>query len=321
MPSPRKFMPHESILFVTTRTEEGLPFVQSLILNFLLWGILARARSLFEVRICHFLFMSNHLHLLLMVRSPEDLPDFMRYIKTESSHAVNKLLGRKKKTIWEEDYDAPQLLTPTKVLHYIKYLYLNPVRAKLVDSIEAYPGVSSWRLFKNDLTVTYHPRVPRSLIRELPLPALSINEQRRIVSSWESLELKTNKLVLEPWAWVERFPGIDVAEAKQRLLNDIAKLEARYRRERKRKRQNVVGPTTLRRQSMLKEHTPETRKPRVLVFCENPELKKQYLKLYRELCKKSSEVYARWKLGDFTPRIPPGMFAPSLPVYCSRLWL
>lgn len=291
----------------------------SYVINAIIWGILAAARARYRVRICHFVFLANHLHMILVVENPAHVPDFMRYVKSEITHAVNRLLGRHKKTIWEEGYDSPNLRTSAKVIHYIKYIYLNPSRAHLVDSIKEYPGVSSWEMFVNNIHKTQHARIPRPLIEPLYSPALSINEQRLLTSRWENLGLQRDEFILEPWAWVEAFPSIDIEACRSKILRDIEQVEQHYREKRRRKKRGVIGATALRRQSMTKEHTPKARGRRMIVICEDKELRKRFLDHFRALCKIAADAYESWKKGDFTPKIPPGMFAPRVPVLASAL--
>ncbi len=319
MPENRKYFPHKSILLISTRTEEGLPLPPNHIINTILEGILAEAQTRYPVRICHHLFMANHLHMILVVENAQDVPNFMRYLKSESSHAVNRLLGRSKKTIWSEGYDSPILATPEKVIHYIKYIYLNPSRAHLEDEIDRYPGVSSWKMFKEKRHLSHHARIPRPLLKPLASPALSINEQKRIVSEWERMELPKARFALSPWAWAECFEGIDIDSTRERILREISEEEAISRAERKRDGKQIVGATALRRQSMLKEHVPQKRSRRVIVISEDKELRKRFIEHFRALCGLAMDAYKNWKRGDLRPKIPPGLFAPSVPYLASAL--
>jgi REP element-mobilizing transposase RayT len=133
MPRNRKYFANKTVLFVTSRAEEGLPFPCNAVMNLILWGILARAREKHQIKVCHFIFLANHLHMLLVVENPEHVSSFVGYIKCESAHAVNRLLGRRKRTIWEDGYDSPVVLTPDSALNCIGYIYGNPARANLVD--------------------------------------------------------------------------------------------------------------------------------------------------------------------------------------------
>ena len=177
----RKYFPHNSVIFCTSRIEQGLPLVCTHNLNFIINGILAKATSIYNVEVNHHIFMSNHFHIILRVINPEDVQAFFRYIKTEIAHAVNRLLGRRKRTVWVDRYDSPIVLDAEKLLHLVTYLYLNPVKANLVESIDHYPGVSSWKMFKDDVlksslvTVFKKRFLKSSLVTVLITKQLSLN--------------------------------------------------------------------------------------------------------------------------------------------------
>ena len=169
----RKYFPHNSVIYVTARTEVGLPLVATHFINFFIWGILAKARSMYDVKVCHFLFMYNHLHMVLVVDNPEHVSEFMGYVKGETAHAVNRLLGRRQRTIWCKGYDSPLLLTPEDVKKYIRYTYLNPVKASLVDLVKEYPGVSSWDMFVTKNHKSHYRKTDRNNIKPLGTSGLS----------------------------------------------------------------------------------------------------------------------------------------------------
>ena len=59
MPKNRKYYRHNDCILATCRNEEGLPFVAGLVMNILIWGIVAKARSLYQIKIYHALFMAE----------------------------------------------------------------------------------------------------------------------------------------------------------------------------------------------------------------------------------------------------------------------
>ena len=124
MPSNPKLLLPNSVILVTTRTEDGLPFPPQEHIKTILEGILATATSRYDLDLCHYVWMSNHFHMLMVVRNPEEVPACLRYIKTESAYAINKILGRKKKTIWEEGYDSPTILSKQDVVKYLSLIHI-----------------------------------------------------------------------------------------------------------------------------------------------------------------------------------------------------
>jgi hypothetical protein len=134
------------------------------------------------------------------------------------------------------------------------------------------------------------------------------------------MDLPETAFVLEPWAWLECFSEeLTIKACREEILEGIREAEARYRDERTREKRSVVGATALRRQSMLKAHTPESRGRRMIVICEDKSLRKQFIAHFRSLCETAARAYRSWKQGDLRLKIPPGMFSPSLPVLAAAL--
>ena len=318
MSANRKYFPHGSVLFVSSRTEQGLPLVCSLLMNFIIWGILAKARSMYRIKVCHFVFMSNHLHMILVVESPQDVSRFMGYVKGEIAHAVNRLLGRRQRTIWQAGYDSPHLLTADDVVSKIRYIYGNPVSARLVHTIEEYPGVSSWEMFAKGEHSRKHQSLPRDLIPALVLPALSITEQKRMLEQFQELELNEFEFVLEPDAWRKEL-GAELEYPNEALIEDIEDYQRELKSERLDKNQPVLGATSLRRESMLKEYQPKKYSRKMICISSDKELRRRFIAHFKALAALAAEAYQSWKFGCYKLKIPPGMFCPRMPETVSAL--
>ena len=324
MPKNRKYFPNKSVVLCATRTETGLPLVPSLNLNFILWGILARAQEQFDVSVCHFVFLGNHFHMMLVVRNPSDVSKFIGYIKAESAHAVNRLLARPQRTIWQDGYDSPLLLTPKDAMKYIRYIYLNPARADLSESIYNYAGISSWEMFTSGNHTKSCKRLSRDSIKPLWSPALSINEQKRLVETYQEEAGTKHEFKLEPNAWMECFPELKEVmefELNTQLKMEIEHEEKRLVKERRAAKRQAIGVTTLRRQSMTKEYEPSKRSRRMICISHDRELRHACIEKVKALSEKCREVYQAWKRGEVVERIPAGMFAPHMPVLVSALSL
>ena len=322
MPENRKFFVNKQVLFISARVEEGLPLVPSEVINLIIRGVLARGSSLYQVRICHYLFMANHLHVLLVVENPEDVSNFTGYIKGEIAHAVNQLLGRRRKTIWAEGYDSPVLLTAEDTLRYIAYIYANPSEANLVDRIEDYPGVSSWQMFYGKRHSSKHKWIRRPAVPKLSSSALTVGEQKRLVEELVRGAKLSHEFVIEPYAWMECFSETEdssIEEIREEIISAVRSKEEEYREKRVAEGKGVIGSTSLRRQSMLKEHQPEKFGKKMICICSCLELRRRFIEHYRALCQAAAVIYENWKRGDISQKMPPGMLAPRMPVLVSAL--
>ena len=311
-PNPKVFFPKTAV-FVTSRVEEGLPFVCSLHLRAILWGILARASSMYQVKVCHFLWMANHLHLLIVVDNPEHVKDFVGYIKTESAHAVNRLMGRRRRTVWCEGYDSPTLLTTKEVLRYILYTYSNPARADLEETIEKYPGLNSWSMYMDNKSTKRCPWIRRPAVPQIGHMKLTAYEQKELKKELIKHSTISHEFVLEPDAWMVCFAESrvwDPQEVRAELARELRKAELQCKKERK---GNVIGTKALMCQSMDKPYTPSKHANKTLCLCSDLSLRKSFILLCRVLFAMAREVYENWKRGDFSVPFPPGLFAPSLP--------
>lgn len=260
--------------------------------------------------------------MILVVDDPEHVSAFIRFVKGEIAHAINIQLGRRKKTIWAEGYDSPIILTAIDVERYIHYIYLNPSKADLVETIDSYPGVSSWEMFLSGNCKSTHQKQPRPSILPLPQAAISINEQRRLVDIYENQNHPKFEFELEPFAWItcfSEFEGVDLEEIKSRIISEIQEAEEELSLKRKAKKKRVIGATKLRRQSMLIEYQPEKYSKRMICLCFDKELRKAFISHFRELCFQARQAYQSWKRGDLAPKIPPGLFAPALPGLVSEI--
>lgn len=147
-----KYHPHGSVLFATFSIEQGILLLCNPLCEAILKSCLARAQFMYPVRVVAFLIEGTHIHLVLVVDNPDDVPAFIRHFKTESAHALNRILGRRKRTIWCEGYDSPVVLTLLRTLMVLTYIYSNPAKDDLEKSIDRYPGVSSWKMLRKENT-------------------------------------------------------------------------------------------------------------------------------------------------------------------------
>lgn len=310
MPSPPRILPPEYPVLITTRVEEGLPFPCKQIIELIIWSTLAKAQILYGVTLCHFLWMGNHVHMVLIVQCPDSVAAFMNYIKTESAHAINKLRGRRNRTVWVDGYDAVPILTLDDTIEKIAYIYTNPQKANLVEKIEHYPGVSSWGMFsKNELSKEV-PRITRP----------SIYPSCTVESLTEDSLGKTAQFTLSPNAWMPLF-GVQkdsIPDINTRINKRIRALEAEHSETRLRDNRKVLGARRLELQPIDKPYSPSKFSRRMWCICKDLELKKSFINSLKALIDSAKHVYNRWKKGYTRERYPAGMFPPRFPRLVNR---
>ncbi|MCO3060442.1 transposase, partial [Pseudomonas aeruginosa] len=89
-----------------------------------------------------FCLMTNHVHLLL---APGDslsgLAQLMKTVAARTTRYRNRLEGRSG-TLWESRYKSSVVQSDAYLLACCRYIELNPVRARMVDDVAAYPWSS-----------------------------------------------------------------------------------------------------------------------------------------------------------------------------------
>lgn len=296
--------------------QEGLPLTASPLMKLIVMSAFARAQHLFPVIVCHFIIMANHLHIIFVVENPDDIKDFIGRVKTEISHAVNRLLGRRQRSIWCESYDSPTLLTKEAAIDKIAYIYSNPQKASLVDTIEEYPGLSSWNAFQTGNTTEEVPWVRRFQIEQLSNRGASGQARmfNRIINRVQNK--KKHTFTLQPDAWMNCF-DIDGPEerasANASVIRQVRENEAEYREARRKKRQKCLGREALINQPIDKPYAPKSFGRRMWCICRDVALRVKFITFVKYLLAEAREVREAWRRGDTSRRYPLGLFPPSMP--------
>lgn len=312
MPSPPRILPKKHAVFVTSRTEEGLPFVATHYMELIIMSVLARAQHLYPVLVCAYCWMGNHLHMVLVVEDRELIAAFMDRIKTELGHAVNRLLGRRRRTVWCDDYDSPPILTIEDVMEKIVYTLTNPQSANLVDTIQEYPGVNSWGMFtRDDLSISV-PWIQRPMIEKLRNPAVTPAEDAALTEHLRAQAEHSHTFTLSPFAWLECFnvPDNQKERLRSRIIALVREREATLRTKRT---SPCLGVSKLRRQSIAQPYTPKKFSQRMWCICRDKERRRLFINHIRLLVQKARMVYRNWKRGDFSVPYPHELFAPRMP--------
>jgi REP element-mobilizing transposase RayT len=306
MPNPRKHFDSGGLYFITSRTEEGLPFLDCSRFKPIFLSILARGQTLYPVRISNYCLMANHFHLLLIPIDPDNIPLFMKYIKQEMAHALNKLRGRKKRTVWCDGYDSPRIISYHKAIKYFSYINLQPVAAGICRDEKSYKGASA-------VLMQDQEKVERSFYRRYR-PKIE-DEDTEIIHT----------LIIEPLAWKE---ALAPELTTEKVLQDIAlftneKRASLIATKAKHGKGFYVEPIEtddneddreIKKNAWVDGYIPTSRGIRMRVIGDNNKARILYIcYLLRQeaLCK---NLYKKWGDGPHSlDEWPPGFFMPSLP--------
>ncbi len=277
---------------------------------------LARAMELHPVKLCHILVEATHVHIILVVINPDDVHAFMRCFKTESAHMINRLLGRNKRTVWCESYDSPIVLTPTRALIAIAYLYSNPAKDNLESSIDRYPGFSSWKMFQSGNFTRQWKRLRRFHFSVVTRDANNLRGYTKRAAEILEQASEMQTFTLEPNAWMEAF-GYRSPEEQQkingRLVSRVRLLEDRAEKKRVREKKRVLGRERLMAEVLDTTYRPKRTGRRMWCLSEKRSVRVEFIRFFKLLMQKAREVREMWGLGDVTVPYPPGLFPPSMP--------
>jgi len=317
-----KYHPKGSVLFVTFTVEEGLLLLSNPLCIAIIQSCLAAAQGLYPVRISHLLVEATHIHIVITVYNPEDVPSFIRHFKTESAHMINSLLGRKKRTLWCEGYDSPTVLTFAKAMMVIAYIYSNPAKDNLVRSIDEYPGFSSWQMFTSGENTKVWKRLRRPQFWALTADSHNLRGYTKAAERLlaESSELQT--FTLEPNAWLEAFGITDPVQQQrinQRVIERVRTLEERAARVRERGKKSVIGRERLITQRFDLTYRPSRKGKQMWCLAEKRTIRMAYIRAFKKLKQAARKVLALWRQGYTTERYPPGLYPPSFPKLADAL--
>lgn len=316
---PRLLFPH-TVTLLTSRVQQGLPFVHTPLMEMILWSALAVAQALHNIKVISFVVMGNHVHLVVLVEDPAEVESFMERFKCETAHAVNRLMGRRQVSVWCEGYDSPTILTLADLIEKVAYVYANPVRAHRTDSINNYLGVSSWKMFTSGVHSKRTSRIRRNFVKALPKGVLSPAEQNREAERVKRLAKEPLTFTLEPDAWTVAFPGqMSPEQFKQKVLERIQEIEQEMTGVRK--EANIVLPTHC--QSVTQRidipYSPKTFGRRMWCICHDIPVRVAFISFVKQLRAQARDVRLAWLQGDSSAKFPVGLFPPCQPILANLL--
>ncbi|WP_026816331.1 transposase [Arenimonas composti] len=189
--------------------------------------LLGQCLPRYECDLHAYVLMDNHVHLLISPREPKSLPKLMQTFGRNYAVTFNRRYGRPG-TLWEGRYDGHLVDNDAHLLACYRYIELNPVRARMVASPEAFPWSSHrgncGQVFDRLLT-------PHNLYRELhreplrrfecyrrlfdqPLPEETVEAFRSHLKQRAALGSDAFRKVTE--AKLRRFTGVRPAHRPRR---------------------------------------------------------------------------------------------------------
>jgi hypothetical protein len=247
---------------------------------------------------------------------------FYGEVKKRITDYIKRLLGLPHLSIWEKNTSVMEIGDLEAAKDHVAYLYANPAQDHIEESIEKFPGYSSWKIFQK-LTDSLESQHSRSFpwlrlpsIPSIPSSVLTDTQDCNLVRLITKRNKTKHLLIRKPNAWMKCF-GIktdeEVQEINRGILELIKKKEHVAKIFRQENDKQVLGSQKMRMQPILKPHKPKKQGRRVFIITTNNELRMRAIQEFRLFCEACRDCYQRWKQGDFTVSWPPGAFKPPLP--------
>ena len=140
--------------FVTTKCNNWCPVFSKPMYFDILKDTMAFCQKKYDVALPAYVFMPNHIHMLLNFQSDFRLSDFMRDFKKYTSYRIIEDIKSEKNTLlldtlgyvsrkqrhklWADRFDSVMLDEPVLSLQKMNYIHQNPVKKKFVEKPEDY---------------------------------------------------------------------------------------------------------------------------------------------------------------------------------------
>jgi hypothetical protein len=324
----RRFIKSRGLYEIVFRARDSIPFPCTMYMKKIIESVLARVQRDAKVILHHYNFEGSHPHMLCTAQDAYQCQRFYGELQKQLTDSIKRLTGKTYLRLWEGRATVSQVSTLDDAINRIAYIYTNPSNDNLVDSIEQYPGVSSWSVFKeatelDACATTEHPWIRLPMIPKLPSRVLSMHQDRFFCEKMlEKVKIK-HKLNVYLNSWIKIFIKDPTPEQVEvvynRIISRIKEVEEENRKERVKSGKTVLGAARLRIQPLLKPHTPKKKGRKIFMqsmFKDIRIMLIQEMKMIDALCRK---IYQLWKKGDFSMRWPPGTFPPPLPPQASQL--
>jgi hypothetical protein len=246
----------------------------------------------------------------------------MEYQK-KITDSVRKLTRLPRLRLWEGRPSVVLLAQLEDAIDRVIYMFLNPAKAGLVNTIDEYPGLNTWKYFKTceasvdaQFTLDAYWTPASTLEPLLDHNKLSPASDRAMVLRLQE-HPKTMKceLVIKPLAWLGCYGITDpvrIESIRQRIIKAVYDGEAQLAKERLENKMPVIGAERLKQQAYLKPHTPKKKERRIFVICGDNERRPSLIALFKDISRKCRECYLLLKEGK-PHDWPPGTFIPWVP--------
>jgi REP element-mobilizing transposase RayT len=261
-------------------------------------GVLAKAASVHGVQVFAYVFMSNHVHLVVRARGVQ-VAKFLKYFQGNLSKKLAPLCkGRWWNRFWERRPSVAPILDHEALEERVGYVLAHGVKERLVRHATQWEGLhcAEQMLDGKPRTFPWFNWTKRWLFGS----STSGEFGGRYDAEWREPVM----LELTP------LPGREAEKDAERRARVAAQLAADTRAQR-RARKPVAGMKVVKRQGMA---PPRTTKHGVRPLCHASSLEgwKAFRDSFRSFCWAFRLAAQRWLAGDKDAEFPAGCFKPHV---------
>ncbi len=141
-----------ALYFVTTTARNWCPVFKRGAIAVATLLQLGETLKFYDAATQGYVLMHNHLHVLIGIRSSDQLPRIVQGFKSLSSRKIAGLLSQQERAgfmttrgfrLWTPRYHDVLIASETQFLRKLHYIHENPVRAGLVARAEDWPWSSA----------------------------------------------------------------------------------------------------------------------------------------------------------------------------------
>jgi REP element-mobilizing transposase RayT len=275
-------------------------FCPSPMMNQIVIGALARAKRRYGVRVCFFVCVSNHMHLLLAVEDAQQLSQFMGHFSSKLAREVGRLTGWKEK-IFGRRYQAIVVSHEEAAqLERLRYGLAHGAKEDLVDRPRDWPGVHAVRAL-----------IEGEILEGLWFDRTREYAARRRGEAFGLLQYATREVLeLDP---LPCWQHLSEKERRRRVTSMVADIEAEAVARRKRTGIRPLGPAAILAQNPLQRPERTKKSPAPAFHAASQIVRRELRGFYTEFVAAYRDAAQKIRAGVLQVAFPIGSFPPALP--------
>lgn len=302
MPHPLRMFAFHDTWFITCRTFQARKLMtpRSPLVRDVCGGVLAKAASVSGVRLHAYVFLSNHLHLIVRAQG-EQLARFMKYLLGNLSKKLGPLCDPGWwNRFWERRYSASPILDECALKERLRYVLAHGVKEGLVARVADCEGLhcAAQLVDEEPRRFVWFNWTRRWRTRTRKDGAVSPGVQPYDDELGEAVQLELEPL--PQWA----------AESPPRRRMRMRALEAEVERDAA-PQHPPLGPSAVCRQTTERSRLRK-RGGRPACHASTREGRLQYASFFRAFSDAFRAAARRWLAGDVRAEFPHGSFRPHL---------